>query len=122
MLSNQLIDFIHIVCPLQGLNTAEIGLGGWNTWIDEDILEQSEDAAGSDDENGKQQLIKGVCVCVHICKSIILYIINAKSEISIHFCIEILKETNFENNFETVNFLLYFKVIVRQNLYTAYYT
>ncbi|XP_028412711.1 exosome complex component RRP45-like isoform X2 [Dendronephthya gigantea] len=42
--------------PLKlGLNTAEIGLGGWNTWIDENILEH-EDTMASDQENDSKQV------------------------------------------------------------------
>ncbi|CAB4039434.1 Hypothetical predicted protein [Paramuricea clavata] len=48
---------LDTVVKLKGLNTAEIGLGGWNTWIDEEILEHDEDVMGSDDENDKQQLV-----------------------------------------------------------------
>jgi hypothetical protein len=44
----------------QGLNTAEIGLGEWNTWIDEDTSGQDEDAMGHNDEKSKQQLVPGM--------------------------------------------------------------
>ena len=47
----------------QALNTAEIGLGGWSTWIDEDTAERNDDTMGSDGENGKPKRMTGTCIC-----------------------------------------------------------
>ena len=64
------MKFVNL--SLQGLNTAEIGLGGWNTWIDEDVSEQGEDiseqdAVGHDDGNNKLQLlVAGINTCVPV--------------------------------------------------------
>ena len=33
----------HSVYIWQGLNTAEIGLGGWNTWIETDNIEDDDE-------------------------------------------------------------------------------
>ena len=49
----------------QALNTAEIGLGGWSTWIDEDTAEHNDDTMGSDTdgENDKPKRMTGTCIC-----------------------------------------------------------
>ena len=51
---------------LQGLNTAEIGLGGWSTWIDEDTSEHNDNIMGSDGESDKEKRITGMYIIIQI--------------------------------------------------------
>ncbi|XP_046852290.1 exosome complex component RRP45-like isoform X2 [Xenia sp. Carnegie-2017] len=47
---------------LKGFNTAEIGHGGWNTWINDDTMEFDSDQLVSDDTN-KKRLFTGDMSC-----------------------------------------------------------